>query len=242
MVPMAKMVQELVEVMYEDDYLMVVIKPAGMVTTREGIAASILPHNDKGNVYLEDWVAQYCPNNLVRKGIVHRLDKDTSGLVVVAKSEESLIRLKDIFKKRRVIKKYVALVGGEVSEKGEIKMPIKRSVYAFGRFKVDADGKMAETHFVRLKKIVIDGKKFSLVSIDLKTGRTHQIRVHFSYLGWPLAGDVTYGGTKIPGLNRQFLHSEYLEFEHPFEADKKIRTKAPLPTDLEKILDEYAKG
>ena len=221
-----------VNVVFEDDYLMIVEKPSGMVTTRE------MRIGNDGMNYLEDWVAQNYPNDLPRKGIVHRLDKDTSGLVVIAKTEAARILLKDIFKQRKVTKKYLALVGGDLPRVGEMNMPIKRSKYYLGRFKVDVDGKNAVTEFQVLKKIKIDGKTFSLVEVNLKTGRTHQIRVHFSYLGWPLLGDRVYKGYEFTGLNRQFLHSAYIKFVHPI-TNKVIEINSSLPSELLEIVDKY---
>ena len=115
-------------------------------------------------------------------------------------------------------------------------MPIKRSKYTFGRFLVDIDGKDAITDFKVVAKIMVKGKIFSLVEVNLKTGRTHQIRVHFNYLGWPLAGDVVYGGQTIDGLSRQFLHAAYISFVHPITF-KTIETSADLPVELQEIID-----
>lgn len=220
-----------VKIIYEDKYLLVVDKPAGMVTTREQNVENKLQ-------YLEDWVQDYYPNDLYRKGISHRLDKDTTGLVVIAKDEETRVALKEIFKKRIVIKKYKALVGGDLPQSGDIRMPIGRNRYFLGRFKVDVDGKNAWTEFKVLKKILIDGKKCSLVEVNLKTGRTHQIRVHFSYLGWPLVGDKMYKGMEVEGLNRQFLHAFFINFTHP-RTGKNLELESELPQDLLAILDKY---
>lgn len=221
-----------VNVVFEDEYLMIVEKPSGVVTTRE------MRVGDDGMSYLEDWVGEYFPNEINRKGIVHRLDKDTSGLVVVAKTEEARTLLNDIFKQRKITKKYLAVVGGDLPKVGDMNMPIKRSKYYLGRFKVDADGKNAVTEFRVLKKLKIDGKMFSLVEVNLKTGRTHQIRVHFSYLGWPLMGDAVYKGYNYPGLNRQFLHSAYIKFVHP-KTLKVIEINSLLPSELQEIIDKY---
>jgi 23S rRNA pseudouridine1911/1915/1917 synthase len=247
---------EKVQIAFEDRWLLVIEKPAGMVTTREN---SKLKHQNLKkdiNVYLEDWVGGYLKksqksysegyrqvkskkiNKIYRNGIVHRLDKDTSGLVVVAKDIKILNKLKAQFKQRQVIKKYIALVGGDLPKEGEIRMPIKRSKYVFGRFKVDVDGKVAVTEFLVIKKVVVNEKKYSLVEVNLRTGRTHQIRVHFSYMGWPLVGDKVYGGTEIDGLGRQFLHSTYIKFLHPL--DKTIvEVHSQLPNDLQKVLKKY---
>jgi 23S rRNA pseudouridine1911/1915/1917 synthase len=220
-----------VKVIYEDRWLMVVDKPQGMVTTRE------LNKGDKLS-YLEDWVGQYYPNELYRKGVAHRLDKETSGLVVIAKDEETRLLIKDLFKKRMVVKKYLALVGGDLPMVGDMNMPIGRNKYFLGRFKVDVNGKPAVTEFRVLKKIKIDGKTCSLVEVNLKTGRTHQIRVHFSYLGWPLVGDKMYKGMEVAELKRQFLHSFYLKIIHP-RSGEVLEVRSDLPDDLKNILKKY---
>lgn len=224
---------EEIKIIYEDNDILVLNKPAGVITTRE--------NNESINsnfVYLEDWIKKNRQNNLPRQGIVHRLDKGTSGIVVVAKNEISLTSLKKQFKKRLTKKYYLALAGGDLPKEGTINMPIDRSKYSFGRFKVDEDGKNALTLFKVLKKITIEGKKYSLIEIDLKTGRTHQIRVHLSYLGWPLLGDSLYGGIMSGGITRPFLHAKKMIITHP-TTNKEMVFEAQLALDLENILDKY---
>ena len=213
---------EEIKIIYEDNAILVLNKPAGIVTTKE---------NSK-EWTLEDWLVKNRPNGLLRQGIAHRLDKGTSGIVITAKNEESLKDLKLQFKKRLVGKYYVAVVSGDLPSSGEIDMPIDRSKYSFGRFKVHEDGKNARTLFKVIKKMMIEGKKYSLVEINLKTGRTHQIRVHLSYLGWPLLGDKLYGGLMVGGILRPFLHAKRLEI-----LGKVV--EAPLAADLKNILDKY---
>lgn len=224
--------KEEIEIIYEDAEMLVLNKPAGWVVTNE----------NKGNKVktVEDWVEKYHPNELPRKGIVHRLDKGTSGIVVVAKTAEALADLKGQFKQRKVSKHYRALAGGDLPVDGQINMPINRSKYSFGKFKVDEKGKAAVTEFKLIKKIKIAGKVYSLVDINLKTGRTHQIRVHFSYLGWPIAGDKIYGGPPVGGLNRPFLHAYELTLRHP-KTGKVVTFNADLPQELGKIIDEDEK-
>lgn len=192
------------EIIHEESGYLVINKPPGMVTTNE---------NGRETNSLEGWLRdKYGDNGLQRQGIAHRLDKGTSGIVLVAKTEEYLDFFLRIFKLRKISKKYVALVTGEVSFKGSIDMPIGRNGHIFGKFGAKVDGKMALTLFERIATIGYEDKKFSLVKIDLKTGRTHQIRVHFSYLGWPLVGDRLYGGKGMGGLERPFLHSSEIKF------------------------------
>jgi 23S rRNA pseudouridine1911/1915/1917 synthase len=219
-----------IEIIYEDAEMLVVNKPAGWVVTREKNKSN---DNQK---YIEDWVEEYYPNTLLRKGIVHRLDKGTSGVLVIAKTPEALEKLKKQFRERGVKKHYLALAGGDLPAEGEINMPINRSKYSFGKFKVDEEGKKAVTEFKLLKKIKLAGKLFSLVDINLKTGRTHQIRVHMTYLGWPLAGDKIYGGMAVTGLNRPFLHAGELTIKQP-RTEKLLTFKADIPSDLLEVIN-----
>ncbi len=208
---------------------MVVSKPPLMTTTKER-------KGEEGT--LEDFLRKNKPNDLLRNGIIHRLDKGTSGLVVVAKTKEALLDLKRQFKERTLTKKYYCLVGGDVSFEGSIDMPIARSKYIFARFGVDEEGKMALTKFKLIKKYRKDGKIYSLLKVDLKTGRTHQIRVHFNHLRWPLVGDKVYGGETIEGLKRPFLHAYEIVLKHPINGNE-IEFKIDLPDDLKEVLEKY---
>ena len=221
--------EEKAKIIYQDKDILILNKKSGVVSTKEG---------RNNNETLEDWLSLKFPDNdLPREGIVHRLDKGTSGLMVVVKNIETRNKMLEMFKKRKIKKTYLALIEGDLSRDGEIKVPIARSKYTFGKFAVSEEGKMAETSFKLLKKYNLGGKVYSLIEINLKTGRTHQIRVHFSYLRWPLVGDLTYGGKPLLGLSRPFLESIKLEFKHP-------RTKAnlcfegELARDLKDLLSE----
>ncbi|MFA7675890.1 MAG: RluA family pseudouridine synthase [Candidatus Shapirobacteria bacterium] len=220
---------EEVKIIFEDKEVLVVEKPAFMTTTKE-------KKEEKGT--LEDFLREFRPNDLPRNGIVHRLDKGTSGLVMMAKTEESFLGLKKQFKERTLIKQYYCLVGGDVSFEGEINMPIDRSKYVFAKFGVSVDGKKALTEFRVIKKYKKEEKIYSLLSINLKTGRTHQIRVHLSYLRWPLVGDRVYGGEVIDDLKRPFLHAFKIVFEHP-TSGQKINLEIDLPNDLKEVLKNY---
>lgn len=219
---------EKIKIIFEDENLMVVEKPTGLTTTRE-------KSNEKWT--LEDELKEIRPNDLPRNGIVHRLDKGTSGLILVAKKEDILINLKSQFKNRKITKKYLCLVSGDAVFSGEVKMPIGRSKYGFGKFGVDVEGKEAWTIFKLVKKYKKENKYFSLLEINLKTGRTHQIRVHMSYLGWPLVGDRLYGGSTAD-LNRPFLHAAFMQFKHPI-LNKDINFTSDLPQDLIDVLKGY---
>ena len=220
---------EKVKIIFEDKDMMVVEKPALMTTTKEKRGESET---------LEDYLRDIRPNDLPRNGIIHRLDKGTSGLILVAKTEEAFLGLKKQFKERSLIKKYYCLVGGEASFEGTIDMPIARSKYVFARFGVNEEGKKALTKFKLIKKYRKDGKIYSLLDIDLKTGRTHQIRVHLSHLRWPLVGDKVYGGETLNGLKRPFLHAYKIIFKHPIN-NQEINVEINLPEDLVEILDKY---
>ena len=219
--------EEKVKIVFKNDDFLVAEKPSGMVTTKEG----------KDDNTLEDFLKNTYPNDLPRNGIIHRLDKGTSGLVLVARNEKSFINFKKQFKDRSVKKKYFCLVCGEAVVDGSIDLPISRSRYGFGKFGVSVDGKRALTEFKLVKKYIRDGKKYSLLEVNLKTGRTHQIRVHLSHLRWPLVGDKLYGGESNE-LNRPFLHASYLEVNDPI-TNKKLVFESKLPIDLEEHLTFY---
>ncbi len=220
---------EKVKIVFEDKGMMVVEKPALMTTTKEKRGESET---------LEDYLRDIRPNNLPRNGIIHRLDKGTSGLILVAKTEEAFLGLKKQFKDRSLVKKYYCLVGGDTSFEGTIDMPITRSKYVFARFGVSEEGKRALTKFKLIKKYKKDAKFYSLLDIDLKTGRTHQIRVHLSHLRWPLVGDKVYGGEMLEGLKRPFLHAYKIIFKHPVN-NQEINVEIDLPEDLMEILNKY---
>lgn len=220
---------EEIKIIFEDKDLMVVEKPPLMTTTKER-------KGEEGT--LEDYLRSVRSNDLPRNGIMHRLDKGTSGLIIVAKTEKAFFDLKKQFKERSLTKKYYCLVGGDASFEGTIEMPIARSKYTFAKFDVSEDGKRAVTKFKLVKKYRKNGKIYSLLDVDLKTGRTHQIRVHFNYLKWPLVGDKVYGGELVEGLNRPFLHAYKIVFKHPI-TNKEMTFEISLPNDLNEILKKY---
>lgn len=217
------------EIIYQDDDILVVNKSAGVVCTKEG---------RNSDDTLEDWLKEkYGDRGIPRQGIVHRLDKGTSGLMVVAKTVEAREKLMASFKNRKISKKYIALIEGDLSFEGEIKMPIGRSNYGFGKFSVSETGKEAWTKFSLIQKYKYLNKIYSLIKIDLKTGRTHQIRVHFSYLKWPLVGDLVYGGRELFGLRRPFLQAAELQFEHPVSGQQ-MSFEVELANDLREVMEK----
>lgn len=225
------------KIIYEDSELLVVDKPAGWVTMRVGTSKERT---------LQDWVDDFFGKIFSeRSGIAHRLDRETSGLLIVAKSVTILTSLMALFKERKIEKKYWALVYGKVEPKeGEIKLPLMRSRQDRKQFIVGTEGKAAVTTYR-----VIDGfqrredkrkEDFSLLEIQPKTGRTHQIRVHLKFIGHPIVTDKQYVGKRLwkkscKWCPRQFLQAFYLKFTHP-KSKKIIEIKIPLADDLAKAL------
>jgi 23S rRNA pseudouridine1911/1915/1917 synthase len=216
---------------YEDEHLVVVDKPAGLVVhPAPGHASGTLVHG-----LLEHDVAG---GDADRPGIVHRLDRDTSGLMVVARSEEAHRRLQALVRKRALERHYLALVVGlPRSRSGRIEAPIGRDRRDPLRHSLDSDTpREAVTHFEVAELL----PRHSLLDVRLETGRTHQIRVHLSAIGLPVAGDPLYGRPSELELTRQFLHAARLAFEHPFTHER-IEVESPLPADLSAAL-ERARG
>jgi 23S rRNA pseudouridine1911/1915/1917 synthase len=168
-----------------------------------------------------------------RPGIVHRLDKDTSGLMVVARGPEALAALQEAVRERAVERRYLALAGGRLgSRTGTIDAPIGRASRRRTRMAVaGAASREARTHFEVLELL----PRESYVEARLETGRTHQIRAHLKAIGHPVAGDPEYGHAGVLGLQRQFLHAERLAFEHPVTGER-IDVRSPLPDDLARVL------
>lgn len=215
-----------VPVLYEDEHLLVVDKPAGMpVHPSRGHYSGTLVHALLGH--------GLAGGDSFRPGVVHRLDKDTSGLLVVAKSGEVHRRLVAMMKKRAVDRRYLALVhGGFATESGTIEAPVGRDPVRRTSMTVGGVGaREARTHFRVLERL----GDFSLVEARLETGRTHQIRVHFLAIGHPVVGDPVYARRDAVGLGRQFLHSYRLSFAHPMTGES-LDVEAPLPEDLAEVL------
>jgi 23S rRNA pseudouridine1911/1915/1917 synthase len=211
---------------YEDEHLVVVDKPAGLVVhPAPGHSTGTLVHG-----LLERDIAGGDDD---RPGIVHRLDRDTSGLMVVARTEESYRRLQDLVRRRELERHYTALVVGKPrSRRGTIEAPIGRDRRDPMRHSLDTDTpREAVTHF----EVVELFPRHALLDVRLETGRTHQIRVHLAAIDLPVAGDPLYGRPRELGLERQFLHAGSLSFQHPF-TDERVETESPLPPDLDRAL------
>jgi 23S rRNA pseudouridine1911/1915/1917 synthase len=220
------------DVVWEDAHLLVVDKPAGVVvhparghrgaTLAEALAGRVAGGGDPA-----------------RAGIVHRLDKDTSGLLVVAKSEAVHRALQELIRRRALRREYLALVEGcPPARSGTIDAPIGRDRRVRTRMSTDTDvPRAARTHF-ELERVL---PGFALLRVTLETGRTHQIRVHLQAIGHPVAGDPEYGKAGALGLARQFLHAARLAFAHPVTGEP-VDATSPLPPDLRDVLDRLERG
>jgi 23S rRNA pseudouridine1911/1915/1917 synthase len=212
---------------YEDEHLLVVDKPAGLVVhPSAGHGSGTLVHGLLGHAIAGG-------EDAGRPGIVHRLDRDTSGLLVVARSEEAHRRLQQLLRKRALEREYLALVHGRPRSKaGRIEAAIGRDRHDPTRISLDTDvPREAVTNFEVVELL----RAHALLRVRLETGRTHQIRVHLAAIELPVSGDPVYGAARDLGLERQFLHSAHLGFPHPF-TDERVETESPLPGDLERAL------
>ncbi len=219
-----------VDIVYEDSDIIVVNKPKGLVV-----------HPAVGNPdgTLVNAIMNICKDSLsgiggeIRPGIVHRLDKDTTGLLIIAKNDKAHINLSEQIKNREVKKIYIALVRGIVSEnEATINMPIGRSTKDRKKMAVVKNGKEAVTHF----KVLNRYKKYTLLEIKIDTGRTHQIRVHMSEIGYPVVGDMVYSNGKNEfGVQGQMLHAKSLDFKHPITGEQ-MHLEAELPSYFKEII------
>ena len=222
-------------VIYEDEDIIVINKEKGMV---------VHPGNGRTEDTLVNALMQKCKNSLsgiggkIRPGIVHRLDKDTSGIIIVAKNDKAHINLSEQIKNRKVNKYYIALVRGNVIENNAtINMPIARSTKDRKKMAVSEKGKEAITHFKVLKRY----NGYTLLKLKIDTGRTHQIRVHLAEIGHPVVGDEVYSNGKNKfGVKGQCLHAKRIEFVHP-TSNKKMVLEAELPKYFKDILEKLDK-
>lgn len=217
-----------VDIVYEDDDLLIVNKKSGMVVhPAPGNYSGTLVNALMGKFKLSN-------KDNIRPGIVHRIDKDTSGLLVVAKNDEIHDKLSEMIKNKEVERKYIALVDGVINhETGTIDAPIGRDINNRQKMIVtDLNSKDAVTHFRVLKRY----KDKTLIECKLETGRTHQIRVHMNYIGYPIVNDPVYGKSKKTTPFGQMLHSKSIRFIHP-RTGNEIYFEVPLPKEFQEYLD-----
>ena len=218
------------EVLYEDKDIIVINKPKGMV---------VHPANGNPDGTLVNAVMAICKDSLsgiggeIRPGIVHRLDKDTSGVIIVAKNDKAHINLSEQIKNHEVEKTYIALVRGNVKEnEATINMPIGRSTKDRKKMAVTKTGKSAVTHF----KVLDRHGNYTLLEVKIETGRTHQIRVHLAQIGYPIIGDTVYSNGKNEwGIEGQCLHAKSIKFKHP-TTGKEMLIEAELPEYFKEII------
>ncbi|OGM14414.1 hypothetical protein A2V80_03235 [Candidatus Woesebacteria bacterium RBG_16_39_8b] len=237
------------KVIFEDDSILVLDKPAGWIVN-DAITT-------KGQNVVQKWLSNMtyplAMNSEMRSGIVHRLDKETSGILLVAKTKEAFENLQREFKERKVDKTYTALVHGNVEHlpadgEGVINVPVGRLPWNRERFGVLPGGREAVTHYLRIKNYELGIKnrieKFTLLELKPKTGRTHQIRVHLKYIGHPIVSDEFYAGRKTSRKDKEwcprlFLHAVSISFVHPVSG-KKVSFKSDLSSDLESALKKLS--
>ncbi|MGA2896167.1 MAG: RluA family pseudouridine synthase [Acidobacteriaceae bacterium] len=243
------------DILYEDKFLAVVNKPAGMmVHAGAGSSEDARNRGTLVNALLFHMAKLSEAGGELRPGIVHRLDKQTSGAIVVAKDDATHRKLGEMFATRRVAKRYIALLHGTLAKENvTVNLPVARDLVRRTRMTTRrADGRNAVSHFSVVERLATRYGAFTLVEVRIETGRTHQIRVHAQSLGHPVVGDTLYGAPRVikpalskdgvarpteasVGLERNFLHAAHLEFAHP-QTGKAVAVDAPLPRELEEFL------
>ncbi len=221
------------KILFEDEYLVVIEKPAGIIVNNaESVKGETIQDWLKDKITIENPESEFAQKG----GIVHRLDKDTSGLMVLAKTEQAYEGLKQQFLERKTMKVYLALVHGKFKEKeGVISLPIERHSKNKHKFAIGTDPSRTAITEYKVRK---ENEDYALVELKLHTGRTHQIRVHMKHLGHPLLSDPIYGGKgykqDIEFCPRLFLHAHVLQFKHPITGNIES-FRSELPTELEQV-------
>jgi len=221
-------------IIFEDESILVLNKPSGWITNDASTTTT--------QPVLQTWLRENLKYPLIgdrerRDGIVHRLDKETSGLLIIAKTISAFENLQSQFKERKVTKTYIALTHGEIEPKeGEIVASVGRLPWRRERFGVLPGGREATTDYTVIKTLENKDEKFSLVELYPKTGRTHQIRIHLKFIGHPIVGDFFYAGRKTAREDRLwcprlFLHAKEITFFHP-QTGKEVKFESELPKDL----------
>ncbi|MEK7651247.1 MAG: RluA family pseudouridine synthase [Patescibacteria group bacterium] len=235
----------MIDIIYENDDFVAINKPAGMLVHRPEKG----PKSAQKESVLTDWIKEHYPEtkevgdeSFLRPGIVHRLDEDTSGILLIAKNQHFFSHLKGLFQKHEVKKTYLALVHGRMTGKGRIEKPIGLISGSVKRSVNGKNLKMVKEAVTEYKVLKVLKGKYSLLRIFSETGRTHQIRVHLASIGHPIVGDRLYGNKKEDGelgkeleLTRQFLHAESAEFN--LEDGSRIKIEAELPGELTDFLE-----
>src|ERR1043166_4412577 len=241
--PLRAIAEEIpLDIVYEDDDLAIINKPAGMMV--HAGAGATEDQRNRGtlvNALLHHFASLSAVGGEMRPGIVHRLDKETSGLIVVAKNDEAHRKLAAQFSRREVKKKYIALVHGWVKkDSGTISASISRDRVRRIRMTTrHTGGREAVSHYKSLRRLDTPFGKFTLVEIKIDTGRTHQIRVHISSIGHPVVGDTLYGAPGNSGLDRYFLHAHRIRFHRPSTGEQ-VEGVSPLAIELEAYLSKVA--
>ncbi|KAB8122039.1 MAG: RluA family pseudouridine synthase [Candidatus Phytoplasma cynodontis] len=219
------------KIIYEDNFLVLLNKPSDLMVHPSP--------NYKGITLINGLIFRFKELQKIksnRPGIIHRLDKDTTGLIIIGKNEEIVLKLQNQIKKRKIKRTYWALIHGFLPKEGIIDLPIKRNSKNRLKMSISPEGKPSVTYFKTLKMF----NNFSLLELNLETGRTHQIRVHLSYLKTPIVGDPLYG-KKDKTIKKQLLHSKKINFIHPI-TKKEMNFEIPLPSFFEKILSNLEKN
>lgn len=229
-----------IKLIYEDDQVLVINKPSGVIVNKAATT--------KDQETVQDWlVRKKIGLKIERNGIVHRLDKDTSGLLIIAKDQDSMSKLQQQFKSRTVKKEYTALVHGKlIPEKGSVLAPITRNPFNRQRMGVFVGGKKAETGYRVIGNYLNGKQELSLVRLKPVTGRTHQLRVHLKHINHPIVSDDWYAGRKTASKDKQwcprlFLEASKLEFKQP-KIGKQIELEVPLSLSLNQVLRKLKKA
>jgi 23S rRNA pseudouridine1911/1915/1917 synthase len=220
--------------LFEDEWLLVIDKPAGLVVHPGA--------GEKQETVLDIFRYNYPQINAMsdqeRPGIVHRLDKDTSGILILAKTEEAQQKMQDLFQEREMQKTYLALVKGHMRfRNGTIDLPLARSLKNRARFEVPKEDRHDQREAITDFSVIRAFDKFTYVRLMPHTGRTHQLRVHLAHFGNPVLGDTLYGSRTQPGFSRLALHAYSIEFTHPFTMNH-MSICCPLPVDLRRFMAE----